>query len=126
MKTLLIIEDNQKIAQAMAIRLTHAGFNVVHAQDAVYAMAKALQYRPDLVILDINLPGGDGFLVAERLRAQAETASVPIVFITASKVPGLAQRVADVGAITLIEKPFSAAHLMDVIADVLSSLDQAA
>ena len=115
MTTLLLVEDDPKISLALRIRLEHTGYEVEHAPDAVVAMAKAIQHRPQAVILDINLPGGDGFLVAERLRANPVTADCPVVFITASKLPGLADRARAVGANALIEKPFTAAELTEVL-----------
>ena len=115
MKTILLVEDDAKISLALGIRLRHTGYEVVTAPDAVVAMAQALKHAPDVVVLDINLPGGDGFLVAERLRSGAATAHVPLIFITASKLPGLAERAAQLGAIALIEKPFSAAQLTEAL-----------
>ena len=115
MKTILLVEDDAKISLALGIRLKHTGYEVVTAPDAVHAMAQALKHAPDVVVLDINLPGGDGFLVAERLRSGPGTADVPVIFITASKLPGLAERAAQLGAIALIEKPFSAGQLTDAL-----------
>ena len=115
MKTILLVEDDAKISLALGIRLKHTGYEVVTAPDAVHAMAQALKHAPDVVVLDINLPGGDGFLVAERLRSGAATAGTPLIFITASKLPGLAERAAQLGAVALIEKPFSAAQLTEAL-----------
>lgn len=115
MKTLLLVEDDSNITLALGIRLKAAGYAVVTAPDAVHAMNQAIRHAPDVVVLDINLPGGDGFLVAERLRSTPATATTPIVFITASKKPGLHERAHAVGSATLIEKPFSAAQLLEAI-----------
>lgn len=123
-KTLLLIEDDSKIALALGIRLKAAGYTVVTAPDAVHAMAQAVKHDPDVVVLDINLPGGDGFLVAERLRATR--VSLPIVFITASKKPGLHERARALGAATLIEKPFTAGDLIEAIENSLSGRDDLA
>ncbi len=125
MKTILLVEDDPKISLALGIRLRHSGYEVVSAPDAVHAMAKALKHEPHVVVLDINLPGGDGFLVAERLRAGDTTANVPIIFITASKLPGLAERAASLGAVALVEKPFSAAQLSEALQRALGE-DRAA
>lgn len=115
MKTLLLVEDDSRIALALHIRLKAAGYDVHKAPDAVHAMAQAVRHTPDVVVLDINLPGGNGFMVAARLRATEDLANVPIVFITASKTPGLHEKAAAVGAVALIEKPFSAAQLLEAI-----------
>jgi len=115
MTSLLLVEDDPKISLALRIRLEHEGYTVHHAPDAITAMGEAVRHRPDAIVLDINLPGGDGFLVAERLRSNPVTADCPLVFITASKLPGLADRARAVGAESLIEKPFSAAQLTDAL-----------
>ena len=115
MKTLLLVEDDAKITLALGIRLKAAGYAVVTAPDAVHAMAQAVRHTPDVIVLDINLPGGDGFLVAGRLRATPATARTPILFITASKTPGLHEKASAVGAVGLIEKPFSATQLLEAL-----------
>ena len=120
-KTLLLVEDDAKITLALGIRLRAAGYTVVTAPDAVHAMAQAVRHTPDAVVLDINLPGGDGFLVAERLRATPATADTPILFVTASKKPGLHERAHAVGAAGLIEKPFSATQLLDALAQAIGN-----
>ena len=125
MKTLLLIEDDPKISLALGIRLKAAGYAVVTAPDAVHAMAQAVKHSPDAAVLDINLPGGDGFLVAERLRMRQGSTLLPIVFITASKKPGLHERARAFGAASLIEKPFSAAELVEAIENVLAGRDDA-
>ena len=115
MTTLLLVEDDASITLALRIRLKAAGYEVVTAPDAVHAMAQAIRHAPGIIVLDVNLPGGDGFLVAERLRATPATANTPIVFVTASKKPGLHDRARSVGAFALIEKPFSAGQLLDTL-----------
>ena len=115
MKKILLVEDDSKITLALGIRLRHTGYEVVTAPDAIGAMAQALKHAPDVVVLDINLPGGDGFLVAERLRSQSATATVPVIFITASKLPGLVERAKQLGAVAFLEKPFSASQLADAL-----------
>lgn len=115
MKKLLLVEDDPKIALALKLRLTHMGYQVETAGDAVYAMDQARRQTPDLVLLDINLPGGNGFLVAERLKQASTTTDVPIVFITANKESEYKSRAEDVGAAAFLEKPFSASQLTDVL-----------
>ena len=123
MKTLLLVEDDAKIALALGIRLKASGYGVVTAPDAFHAMNQAVRHTPDAVVLDVNLPGGDGFLVAERLRSRPETAHTPIVFVTASKAPGLHERARQVGAVALLEKPFSASALLAALEGELTPGD---
>lgn len=91
------------------------GFEVDSASDAVYAMNAAMRCQPEVIVLDINLPGGDGFVVADRVRASEELADTPIIFITASKDPELQQRAAEYGTSRFLEKPFQAAQLTEAL-----------
>ena len=64
---ILLVEDDEKIVKALTIRLKSQGFDVVSAFDAVMAISKAMEHHPDVILLDISMPGGNGFTVAERL-----------------------------------------------------------
>jgi two-component system KDP operon response regulator KdpE len=68
MKKVLIVEDDKRIIAALNIRLRARGYDVCAAYDATLAMTQAIANLPDVALLDISLPGGDGFVVAERLR----------------------------------------------------------
>lgn len=115
MKTVLLVEDDKKITLAIGIRLKSMGYEVASAADAVSAVAQARKCKPDVVLLDINLPGGDGFLVAERLQSLLQTSATPIIFITANKQEGLRKRAMEMGAVAFLEKPFDATQLADAI-----------
>lgn len=115
MSHVLIVEDDERIAKAMGMRLNSVGHSIEVAHDAVIATTMARQNPPDLVLMDISLPGGDGFTVCERLRDIPETANVPIVFVTASRQPGLRERARKLGAVAFLEKPFGASELLQVI-----------
>lgn len=123
MTTLLLVEDDTKITLALGIRLKAAGYTVITSPDAFHAMGQARRYNPDVIVLDINLPGGDGFVVAQRLRSMHMTAATPIIFITASKKPGLQDQAAAIGAVAFLEKPFSAVQLLDAIESASGSED---
>lgn len=118
---ILLVEDDKKISMAMGIRIKSFGFSFSSVPDAITAVSEAVRYEPDLVILDINLPGGDGFTVAERLRNRPGAHDVPMVFITASKQDGLRDRARAMGAIGYLEKPFDSMQLLQVIQDSLDS-----
>lgn len=115
MKTVLLIEDDKDITLALGIRLKSMGYHVETASDAVTAVAQARKVTPDVALLDINLPAGDGFVVAERMQNLIQTAAMPIIFITASKKPGLRKRAYELGAVAFLEKPFGATELADAI-----------
>lgn len=115
MRNILLVEDDKKITIALSLRLRSMGFKVDTAADAVYAMKAAIRCNPEVILLDINLPGGDGFMVADRLRASPELAETPIIFITANKSPGLRERASEYGSCAFLEKPFQAAQLTEAL-----------
>lgn len=119
MQTILLVEDDKNISLALSIRLQSMGYKVDSAEDAVYAMKAAVRCEPEVILLDINLPGGDGFVVADRLRASNKLWTTPIIFITASKDPKLKEKAAGYGASGYLEKPFRASQLADAIENVV-------
>src|SRR5262245_204171 len=119
MKTVLIVDDEPKISTALEIRLQAAGYTTVTAQDAVTGLSSAVARKPDLILLDISLPGGDGLEVARKLRTLPETIGIPIIFITASKDPYLRAKAMDLGAAGLFDKPYDAEELLAVAGHAL-------
>jgi len=89
------------------------------ACDALAAVITARKYRPDLVLLDICLPAGDGFLVAERIQSLLP-ALTPVIFLTASRQPGLREEAMALGAAGFLEKPFEVEELIATIRDALN------
>lgn len=118
-KTVLVVEDDDNIAQALKARLVHEGFEVAIAKDAVTAVTVARQAQPAVALLDINMPGGDGFEVAKRIDRIAPGGHVAKVFMTASKNPSLRQKAIEMGANAFVEKPFSAEALLDAIREAM-------
>lgn len=115
MQNVLLIEDDKKISLALSLRLQSMGYWVDSAADAVYAMNAVVRCDPEIILLDINLPGGNGFVVADRLRASDKHCTTPIIFITASKEPGLKSKAEEYDNCRYIEKPFEAAQLVEAI-----------
>jgi DNA-binding response OmpR family regulator len=115
MKKILIVEDDQKIAMALSIRLKANGYNPSVAADAIAGASQARAFKPDLILLDISMPAGNGFQLAETFLRMPETNETPFVFITASKKPGLQEKVIASGAVGLFEKPFATEKLLDFI-----------
>src|SRR6266516_3005678 len=115
MKKILIIEDDPNSALALVIRLKAHGFATAIASDAISGLSMAIRQHPDLVLLDVAIPGGDGFALAEKLRTVPETKDLPVVFLTASKDPELRQKVMDLGAAGLLEKPYQTEDLLLMI-----------
>lgn len=119
MKRILIVEDDKNIAKSLHVRFTAHGYHVATTFDAVMATTTARDYEPDLILLDISMPGGDGFMLADRFKDIKNTAGVPVVFITASKKNGLRERAMDSGAAGFFEKPFDSRHLLSTVSQLI-------
>ncbi len=123
MKTVLLVDDDNTILLGTGVRLKSMGYTVYTAKDAVSAVSVGVKNRPDVVVLDISLPAGDGFLVAGRLQRLVGSAATPIIFITASENPALRERATKLGAAAFLIKPFDATSLADAIESALSPGD---
>ncbi len=115
MKKILVVEDDKSILMALSVRLRGAGYTVATAQDAMMAMSVAVKELPDLVILDISMPAGNGFQVAERLQDNCKTVGTPFIFLTASRKPGLRDKAMQMGAQGFFEKPYDPTELMAAV-----------
>lgn len=114
--TILIVEDDELISMAIKVRLEANEFKVITAVDAIVGHELAVKQKPDLIILDISMPGGNGFSIAERLNAHMDSPP-PIVFITASNLPDLRDRAMNLGAVAFFEKPFDVDDLVPIVRD---------
>jgi DNA-binding response OmpR family regulator len=114
MKTILIIEDDSRVASALAIRLRAAGYGVVKAADGLEGLKLAAHHRPDLVLMDVWLPGEIGVLIAQRLK-HIGLAEIPVIFLTASKKKDLWKIAEEVGPAGFFEKPYDPKQLLDSI-----------
>jgi two-component system alkaline phosphatase synthesis response regulator PhoP len=123
MKTILVVDDEAKIVRLVQDYLEHAGFKVLTAADGASALASARLHKPDMVVLDLGLPGLDGLDVTRQLRKQSEVA---IIMLTArsdesDKLVGL-----ELGADDYITKPFSPKELVARVRTVLRRMEKSA
>ncbi len=116
-KKILVVDDELDVAKALKIRLKASGYNVVLAYDSIQGFMMANKERPDLIILDIMIPGGGGFVVAERLKQGAATHHIPIIFLTG--ISGGEDRAYKIGASGYLMKPYQAEKLLETIHDAL-------
>ena len=122
MKSILIVEDDRVVSLALATLLRANGFRVTQAFDGLMAVIQVSKETPDLVILDIMLPGGGGLSVAERLRGLAEIGRIPIVpIVVASGVTDGPTRakIAALRPAGLVEKPYDPAAVLDIARRIL-------
>ena len=110
-KTVLIADDDADIRELVTYRMTRSGYAVLQASDGEEAFELATERRPDLAILDVMMPRCDGFEVTRRLRAQEETAGIPIILLTARAQDADVARGFGAGADDYIRKPFSPQEL---------------
>jgi two-component system phosphate regulon response regulator PhoB len=109
----LVADDDADIRDLVALRLARAGYRVETASDGVEAFARAVELRPDLVVLDVSMPGQDGFETSRQLRADPRTSHVPVVFLTArTREQDVATGYAR-GGDGYVTKPFEPQELLD-------------
>ncbi|MCX6567446.1 MAG: response regulator, partial [Candidatus Aminicenantes bacterium] len=105
--TILLIEDNEKNLYLATFLLEKSGFKVVPARSGPEGIALAARSRPDLIILDIQLPGMDGYAVARELRKSPASQDVPIIAVTSYAMVGDRERALEAGCSGYIEKPIN-------------------
>ena len=118
-KTILIVEDDPDVRHGMHLRLKANRYNTVFAGDALSAMTEARKHNPDLMILDLGLPAGDGFLVMERFRNIPALAGIPVIVVSARDVRSNKERAVKAGAKAFLQKPVDNAELLAVIRQAL-------
>jgi DNA-binding response OmpR family regulator len=104
-KKILIIDDDRHLVLGLTPRLKAHGYGVVSATDAISAIAVARAEAPDLVILDLGLPAGDGFVVLERMRSLADLAATPVIVLSARDPADNKKRALAAGAVAYFQKP---------------------
>jgi len=119
-KKIVLVEDEIDTAKVIVKRLATAGYNVMVSHDALQAFRIINEERPDLVILDLMLPGGGGLSVLERMRLSAFTTHIPVVVLTGMKDETHKKKVLDEGVDAYLEKPYEAQELLTVIKDILT------
>jgi len=119
-KKILVVEDDKRVTAALAIRLESAGYEVLTAPNGFEGLKLALGERPDLLLMDIWMPAGIGFSVAQRLQDLGLT-GIPIIFITGSKLAGLHDTARKLGATAFFEKPYDPEQLLAAISQALES-----
>ena len=110
--TILLIEDDRDMRDLVSGHLEHSGFDVLKTDDGIKGQALALQYSPDIILLDLMLPNVDGLTLCQRLRRDDRTSNIPILMITA--LGGLKDKVTgfNSGADEYLLKPFDLEELL--------------
>lgn len=112
---ILLIEDDKDSVRAMAVRFRAKGYQFVVACDAISAISIARQEKPDLIILDLGLPAGDGFTVLQRLKTNYELMFIPVIVVSARDPLLNQQRALESGAEIFFQKPFDNDELFSAV-----------
>jgi CheY-like chemotaxis protein len=112
MATVLVVEDNEENRDMLSRRLQRRGYRVVHAADGQEAVEMAARERPDLILMDVSLPVLDGLEATRRIRARAETQTIPIIALTAHAMSGDRERALQAGCDDYHAKPVELPRLL--------------
>jgi DNA-binding response OmpR family regulator len=120
-KKILIVEDDPDVRQGLSLRLRANGYDIFTAADVVTSVIEARKHQPDLIILDLGLPAGDGFLVIDRLKAVEALAAIPIIVVSARTGAPNQERALKAGVKAFLQKPVDNAELLAVIRQTLGA-----
>lgn len=118
-KKILIVDDDNDIRRGLNIRLRANGYETAFAADGVSAISMARKERPELILLDLGLPAGDGFQVLERLKMNTELSHVPVIVLSARDAEANQKRAMKAGAQAYYQKPVDDEELLGAIAEQL-------
>jgi DNA-binding response OmpR family regulator len=120
----LVVDDEQSIRLLCRVNLGASGMDVLEADDGEAGLELARREQPDLILLDVMMPGLDGWGVAEELAEDASTRDIPVVFLTARAEAADRQRGAQLGGVGYLVKPFDPVGIGAIVEDVLARIER--
>ncbi len=120
----LVVDDEADIVKTVSLRLKSRGYEVVTAMDGVQATNVAFREKPDVIILDIGMPAGDGHTVAKRLAESVQTFDTPIIFLTARVNENDYQRAFEEGVSKYIAKPYKPEELLSSVDELMQRVQK--
>ena len=124
MTKVLVVDDKAPIRLLCRVNLEAEGMTVIEAGDGLTGIEKAVSEAPDVILLDVMLPGLDGWRVAERLLDDERTRTIPIVFLTAKAEFRDRARGLDIGGIDYVTKPFNPTELARLVEELLERVER--
>jgi len=124
MTKVLVIDDEAPIRLLCRVNLEAEGMQVIEAPDGPSGVDKAREERPDVILLDVMMPGLDGWRVAEQLFEDNRTVAIPIIFLTARAEFRDRARGLDIGGVDYVTKPFNPLELAPLVQSLLDRLDR--
>lgn len=119
MKRILVIDDDKVLVELITVRLKSAGFEIIPAYDGETGLEKVKNEKPDLIVLDLMLPGIDGYEVCEQIKTDAKYKHIPIIMFTARTGEEDKRRGYAAGTDDYITKPFDAYMMVEKIREFL-------
>jgi len=119
-KTILIVEDHEDNRRIMRDLLTSVGYGLIEAVTGKEGVDAAKTYCPDLILMDIQLPGFDGYEATRRIKADPKLCSVPIIAVTSYALSGDDAKAFEAGCDAYVSKPYSPRELLRTIKEILS------
>jgi putative two-component system response regulator len=123
-RRVLVIDDERAIRAVCRVNLTASGMDVLEAEDGASGLDVARREQPDLILLDVMMPGVDGWDVARRLAGDPATRQIPVVFLTARADAADKRRAQYLGSVGYVVKPFDPVQLAGMIEDVLGRIER--
>jgi DNA-binding response OmpR family regulator len=120
---ILIVEDDADVRLGYQVLLKANHYETHFAADSMTAVSEARKHQPDLIILDLGLPGGDGFVVLDRFRGIPNLAVVPVIVVSARDLRGNKERALKAGARAFVQKPWNDDELLAIIGQLLGQRD---
>jgi CheY-like chemotaxis protein len=117
---ILIIEDSDETRLLLSLRMKAHGHETAFAADALEAITMARRARPDLILLDLGLPGGSGFLVLERLKSIPSLAGIPVIVVSAEEPEVARTKALAMGAVAFLQKPVVEPALVTAVEEALA------
>ena len=118
-KLILVIEDQEDNRRILRDLLTNSGYEVIEAIDGIKGVSSAETYRPDLILMDIQLPGIDGYEATRQIKANPDLKTIPIIVITSYALSGDDLKAFEAGCDAYVAKPFSPRELLAKIREYL-------
>jgi two-component system, cell cycle response regulator DivK len=118
-KTILVVEDQEDNRQILRDLLGSAGFRMIEAHDGAQALTVARSERPDLILMDIQLPVVDGYEATRSIKRDPELKQIPVIAVTSYALSGDEQRAREAGCDAYVAKPYSTRHLLAKIGEFL-------
>ena len=118
-KRILVIEDTEDNRRILRDLLTRAGFELIEAADGETGVSMATTHRPDLILMDIQLPVFDGYEATRRIRANPDTSTIPIIAVTSYALSGDESKALAAGCNSYVAKPFSPRKILAMVQEFL-------